>query len=205
MRHLCEQKKRAQLMASPTGQAAFGYYTTWMRLKKFKAQSRDAFMASRYYRSFISFTEMVVSAGILNPEQYIQLMIEHNNITPDLWCRPQCYRIYLDWVDHQQNPMQQVQQSIEVLIGIAEKEGVDYRGIIAHLGSQKILGLIHQRKLSPWFLFHSAKVAELVRSLTKEEQNVYNNAINIAVWVDKLKENQKLREEIKGIIKEIEL
>ena len=126
-------------------------------------------------------------------------------ITPDLWCRDACYKMYLDWVDKLEDPYEQVQSSIECLIDIAEKEGVDYRNIITHLGSQQILKLITQRKLSPWYLLHSSKVQALLKSLDKEELKNYDAAINIGAWVERLAEQESIRASIRHIIKEIDL
>lgn len=205
MRHTCEPKRRAQEITNPKGQAAFSYYNLWLKHKKFKAQTIDAFMQSRYYRSFLKFAEMVVAAGISKPERYVKLMCDIDNITPDLWCREQSYRVYLDWMDKQEDPLAQVQSSIECLMDLAEKEEVDYRIIIEHLGAQRILGLITQRQLSPWFLLHSSKLQALLKTLDAESLKAFDRAINIGAWVERLKEHQHLRKDILHIVKEVDL
>jgi hypothetical protein len=204
MRHHCEQKRRAQEIRSPAGQAGLIFYNQWLKHKKFKEQQADAFMASKYYRSFLKFAEMVPVAGISRPDRYVQLMVDAG-ITPDLWCRDACYKIYLDWMDKQEDPLVQVQSSIECLMDAAEKEGVDYRQIVSHLGSQKILSLISQRKLSPWFLLHSSSVQTMLKALPREELKAFDKAINIGAWVDRLSEHQHLRADIRHIITEVGL
>jgi hypothetical protein len=204
MRHECEQKKRAYEIASPVGQAGFIHYTAWMKLKKFKAQSIDAFMSSRYYRAFLRFAEMVITAGISKPERYIQLMVD-GGITPDLWHRDQCYKMYLDWMDNQEDPLSQVASSIMCLMDLAEKEEVDYRKIVEHLGAQRILSLIGQRKLSPWFLLHSSAVQAFLKGLDPEHLKNFDRAINIGAWVERLQENKDIRAEIKQVITEVGL
>jgi len=97
-RHMCEQKRRAHEIASPTGQAAWGLFNKWMKQRKFKEQSAAAFVDSRYYRAFLKFANFVVATGISKPQRFIQIMAEAN-ITPDLWCRDACYKMYLDWID----------------------------------------------------------------------------------------------------------
>jgi hypothetical protein len=204
MRHECEQKKRAREIASPLGQAAYSYYDAWMKAKKFKSQSMDAFMASRYYRAMLKFAEMVIAAGIQKPIQYIKLMVDAS-ITPDLWCREQCYKMYLDWVDHQEDPLEQVQSSIVCLMDLAEAEGVNYRNVIEHIGGQKVLQLIAQRKLSPWFLLHSTAVQNMLKGLDKEQLRAFDKAVNVSAWVERLQENKDIRADIRHIISGIGL
>lgn len=204
MRHQCEQKRRAEEIGSVTGQAAYSFFELWLRLRKFKSQTREAFMASKYYRSFLKFAAMVPIAGITKPESYVRLMLD-NGLTPDLWCRDACYKIYLDWVDRLADPLEQVQSSIEVLMDLSEKEGINYQDSITHLGSRRILALITQRKLSPWFLLHSTKVQQLLKSLPKDELKEYDRAINIGAWVERLEQQQELRADIRHIISEIGL
>jgi hypothetical protein len=204
MRHQCEQKKRAYEIANPVGQAAFIHYTNWMKAKKFKAQSIDAFMASRYYRAFLRFAEMVMNAGIGKPERYIHLMVDAG-ITPDLWHRDQCYKMYLDWMDNQEDPLDQVAASIMCLMDLAEKEEVDYKKVIEHLGAQRILSLIGQRKLSPWFLLHSQAVQTFLKGLDPEHLKNFDRAINISAWVERLQEHKTIRNDIRKIITEVGL
>lgn len=204
MKHHCEQKRKQQELHSPLGQAAFGFYRAWMRLRGFREQSSNAFLDSKFYRSFIKFAQLVQDANIGEPERYIQLMIE-STIQPALWCSPNAYKLYLNWFDNQQDPIEQVQSSINKLMDIAEKEGIDYRTVLQHIGSQRVLELINQRRLSPWFLFHSATFSKLLQSLSKEEQRVFHRALNAPLWIDKLRESENIREEIKPIIRGLEL
>ena len=204
MKHHCDQKRKQQELHSPLGQAALSYYRAWMRAKGFRDQPASAFVDSKFYRAFIKFAQLVQDASIAQPEKYVQLMVE-GTIQPALWCNPAAYRIYLNWYDHQQDPLEQVQASISVLLDLAEKEGVDYRTIFKHLGSQRALQLITQRKLSPWFLFHSATFSALLKSLEKEERHAFHQRLNAQLWVDKLKEAGEVREQIKLIVRELGL
>ena len=204
MKHHCEQKRKQQELHSPIGQAAFGYYRSWMRLRGFREQSSNAFLDSKFYRAFVKFAHLVQDANIGEPERYIQLMIE-STIQPALWCSPNAYKLYQNWFDNLQEPIEQVQASINKLIDIAEKEGVDYRGVLQHIGPQRVLELINQRRLSPWFLFHSDSFKRLLSSVSKEEERVFYRALNAPLWVDRLQENKEKREEIKAIIRELGL
>lgn len=203
-KHNCQEKIRAQEIASPTGQASYQFYLTWMRVRKFKTQTTEAFVNSRYYKQFIKFAVMVAAAGISKPDRYIELMVD-GGITPDLWCREQCYRMYLDYMDTREKPLDQVASSLQCLMDIADAEQVEYAKIIPHLGSQKLLSLIAQRKVSPWLLFHSTSAQELIRSLTDEEKKAYDNTIKFSAWAERLQEHAAVREEIKSLVKDVGL
>lgn len=203
-RHMCKEKTRAKELGSPLGQAAYQFYLEWMRIRKFKTQSIEAFASSRYFNQFIKFGALVASAGISKPERYIELMID-GGITPDLWCREQCYSMYLDYMDTREKPMDQVISSIQCLMDIGDADGVAYQKVIAHLGPQKILNLISQRKLSPWLIFHSSTAQDLIRSLTVEEKKAYDNIIKFSAWAERLQQHAAIREQIKIIVKDVGL
>ena len=203
-RHACKEKARAQELASPMGQAAYQHYLTWMRVRKFKTQAIDAFAASRYYKQFIKFATMVATAGISKPERYIELMVD-GGITPDLWTREQCYTMYLDYMDTREKPLDQVVMSIQTLMDLADKEGVEYSRVVKHLGPQRMLSLITQRKISPWFLFHSVTSRELISNLDTEEKKAYDTIIKFSAWAERLQKNAKVREEIINIVQELGL
>jgi len=200
-RHNCKEKTRAKELASPMGQAAYQHYLTWMRVRKFKTQTVEAFANSRYYKQFLKFAQMVASAGISKPDRYIELMVE-GGITPDLWTREQCYTMYLDYMDTREKPIDQVVGSIQVLMYLADKESIPYLKIISHLGPQRMLSLITQRKISPWFLFHSNSAQDLMRSLNDEEKKAYDKIIKFAAWAERLQQHAGIREEMKLIVRE---
>lgn len=204
MKHHCEPKRRAQELMTPLGQSAYGYYREWMRLKKYSQPSSVAFLESKYYRAFINFSQMVVNTGISKPERYIALMIEAG-ILPILWCRDQCYSVYLDWIDKLSDPLDQVQESINFLYDICERENTDLSSIFCHLGAQRILSLVRQRRLSPWLLFCSASFGVLLKTLDKEQLSAFNTVVNSSYWASRFQTERSTVSIIKSIVKELGL
>lgn len=204
MRHFCEARRRAEALVNPIGQAAFIFYNDWMKVRKFGAQSAAAFMASKFYKAFINFAELVKKANIPNPTQYIKVMVE-NDMPPNMWCRDTSYALYLNWIDKASDPILQVAQSIEYLISVCEDEQVRLENIFQHLGTQRILQLIRQRRLSPWFLFASERFTSMLRALTPDERAVFSGVINAAVWSDKFQNEPHKVREINKIVKGMNL
>jgi len=203
MKHHCEPKRRTQELMSPLGQAAYSYYREWMRLKKYSQPSSVAFMESRYYRAFINFAELVKDANIANPEKYISLMIEAD-ILPILWCREQCYSVYLEWVDKMADPMDEVSSTINYLLDLSEKEGVEFKQIFQHLGAARIISLVRQRRLSPWFLFCSKRFGVLLKTLDKHQLSAFNTIVNSSYWAKKFEENKNIIKDINQISRELD-
>jgi hypothetical protein len=204
MRHHCEPRRRAQELSSPLGQAAYGYYREWMKLKRFSQPSSAAFMESKYYRSFINFAQLVIDANISNPEKYMQLMVQ-GEILPVLWSRDSAYGLYLEWVDKLADPLDQVSESINYLFDVAEKEGVEVKDVFDHLGSSRIIPLIRSRRLTPWLLFCSQRFGKLLKTLSSEELKVFNTVVNSSFWAAKFQSNPTVIENVKIIAAEVGL
>ena len=201
-RHSCQERDRQLFIKSPQGQAAYSYYSHWMRARKFSQQSVSTFLTSRSFQAIKKFAELVVAANIGDPIKYIDLMVEHG-LQPALWTSQQAYRIYLDWADELSDPIEQVTKSIEFVFDLAEKEGADPFTIFQHLGSQRTLSLINQRRLSPWFLFHCRSFQQLITSLTETEKQVFSRALRADSWAEKLKEAGDAKAQVKDIVKQL--
>lgn len=204
MRHSCEPKRRHEELQSPLGQSAFSLYRDWMRLKKYSQPSLAAFLESKFYRSFINFAQLLVDANISRPDKYMELMVD-GDIQPALWCSGPAYNLYTAWYDGLHDPLEQVYDSISHLMDLAEREEVEFVKIFDHLGVQRILSLIRQRRLSPWFLFCSTEFGKVLKQLDKTHLKSFDAVVNSAYWGGKFSKERATVEQIKTIVKEIGL
>lgn len=200
MKHECKEKRRRMELQTPLGQAAFGYYNEWFRLRKFSTQSSSAFLESKYYLQFMRFAKKVQDANIANPNKFIQLMVEAENLPPAIWVTPGAYNIYQEWVVGKADPLEMVAESISYLQDISTKEEAPIETIFTHLGTQRIISLVRQNRLSPWFLFCSKKFGEALHSMPPDERKSFGNVINASFWAEKFKKNKSVVEDIKLII-----
>lgn len=204
MRHFCEARRRAEEMVKPIGQSAFMLYNDWMKIRKFGAQSAPAFMSSKFYKAFINFAELIKKTNLPSPVQYIKVMVD-NDMPPNMWCRDTSYAMYLNWIDAASDPVDQVSESIQYLIKICEEESVQLTDIFEHLGTQRILQLIRQRRLTPWFLFASKRFTSVLKSLSPEERSVFSGVINASVWSEKFQKSHTKVKEINLIVQGLNL
>jgi hypothetical protein len=176
-----------------------------MAVKKFGKQSVLAFMQSKFYRQFIDFAELVKSANISHPQQYIKRMVEIE-YPPHMWHRDEAYSIYLEWMDMTITPQQQIENSITYLIDeVCAKENVKLENIFSHLGAQRTLQLVRQRRLSPWFLFASAKFQDMLREADQPTREAYASVINPSVWAKKFNDEANFMKAMKKEVSEMEL
>lgn len=198
MKHTCKEKQRSEELATPIGMAAYMFYCDWMKAYKRKPPSRDTFGTSRYYTTFIEFAKHVKKLNLANPGKFVEIMC-NKDISPTLWRRDQCYSMYLEWMDKKQDPLDQVQSSIETLLDISENENIQLSDIFVFLGVKQLSELIRLRKLSPWFLFCSKKFSEYLKSLSREESHELSAIINPSYWSSKLQDNKTLVKDIISI------
>ncbi len=195
MNHFCKERERYDELRSPIGQAAYNYYSEWMKFYKRKPPPIDTFATSRFYTSFVKFAKHVIVINLPSPEMFIRLMSDRD-ISPVLWCRDQCYSIYLEFYDKTMEPLEQVKNSIVTLIDLSEKENVQLENIFVHLGSNRVIELLRLRKLSPWFIFCSSKFGEFLKTLPQEDWLEMSKIINPQHWSEKLEANKKLVDDI---------
>lgn len=206
MRHTCKEMIRQIEIRSKEGQAAYQFYIDWMKLCKYKAPSIDAFMTSRYYTSFYKFAVHVQKIHLDGPAVtvFMRLMVERD-LSPTLWVRHQCYSIYIEFYDKMQSPMDQVINSIELLVSISDREEIELSNIFTHLGVHHITELVALRKLSPWLLFCSRSFGEFLKSITQEDWDVLQQVINPTYWAEKLENNKDTVAEIVAASNEVGL
>lgn len=203
MRHYCEPKRRAQELASPLGQSAYMLYGDWMTSRKYSKPSPAAFLESKFFKPFVKFAQLIVDANIAKPKKYIELMTLRD-IQPILWTSNAAYAIYMEYLDKSVDPLEEVQESIDYLFDICEKENIPLIGQVAgHLGAQRILQLVRQKRISPWVLFNADSFKAIIAEMDSHERAALNTAINATYWSDKFQKNKQVLLDVRHIAKEI--
>lgn len=202
MKHFCKEKRRHEELRSVTGTTAYAIYGEWMKLKRYKVPSIDAFATSKLFTSFFKFAEHIKRINLSNTDLFVRLMVERD-ISPTLWTRSQCYSIYQEYYDNQQEPMEQVINSIEVLMKISEDEHVELSNLFNHLGVHRISEMVALRKLTPWLLFCSITFRVFLTTLNDNDKDTLSSAINPGFWAKKLEDRPELVSEVIAAVTEI--
>lgn len=202
--HYCKQMKRMDELNSPTGQAAWMYYQMWMRkMNRIPPSSTTSFMTSKYFRTFINFTEFVRKVSLPMPDKFMWFMVQ-KDFPPTLWMNDEAYSLYLQFLDHKTSPIEQTQTSIKTLIKVAEKQDVDLAMVFDAVTVSDIIRMLQTRQLSPWLLLHSAKFKDIYRNKTTSEQKlILGSLIKGDFWADKIENNPDAVEKIKLLVSEM--
>jgi hypothetical protein len=193
------------MLSTVQGQAAYGWYSEWLRAYKRSVPPIETFMDSRYFKSFIEFTDFIKRHQIPNPSFYVQLMSE-KDISPMLWIRNECFHIYLDFLDKNATPLDNVNISITTLYHIQDtKEFGTLEQTLMSISVNELIHLIRLRKMSPWLLLCSKKFGNYVSNLAIDDRDELMKVIIPEYWADKLQKNTEAVNDIKEIVVELGL
>lgn len=196
MNHHCKERERLELLKSPTGQAAYGYYSEWMRLHKRSVPPQEKFLDSRQFNHFVKFVDWAEKTAIPNPHQFIKLMVDSNTL-PVMWCRDTTFMLYLQWYDNAYPPEQQFIETFDYLKRIAAEEKILLCEVFEHFTAFEMASLIRRRKLSPWLLVLSPKFLKWLQTLPPHELDVVNEAVNFNAFSQKLRDRPDLAREFR--------
>lgn len=197
MNHRCPEREKIEELKSPTGQAAYSFYSEWMKLQKRSVPDQDRFMNSRQYNFFMKFAVWSEKTAIPNPMQFIKVMVE-TGTQPVLWCRDTTFAMYLEWYDNAYPPIDQFLETLDKLSMYAVDYGVPLEQVYQAMGAREIAKLVRRRKLSPWFLTVSKKFLEWVQSLSADERGMVSDAVNFGAFAGKLKQQPELARELRA-------
>lgn len=197
MNHKCPEHERIEELKTPRGQAAYSYYSIWMKALKRSVPNIETFSNSRQYNYFTKFHDWVIKAAVPNISTYIQLMVEAD-VKPVMWCRTTTYELYLAAYDKMVTPEIQFLESMDRLKHIAETNNVKPSEVYNFLGPIELAKLIRKRKLSPWFLCTSHRFIRWAMALPEFERELIIQASGIGAFTAKLKSNQRLTAEFRA-------
>lgn len=203
--HECKQMKRDKEAKSVKGQAALSYYQHWFRAQRRSIPRPEAFVESSKFRTLMNFVDYVNKVGMQYPEKFIWLMVE-KKLDPIFWTSKEAYAMYLDFVDVDQDPMEQVASSVDTLANIAEQHDVDVSEVFNVIAPAEVLSLLETRKVSPWLLILSKKFHQMCASkASTEQQAIFETLIRPTVWTQKLAKHPNLVKSIRTIVKEMNI
>lgn len=194
MNHRCPDREKIDLLRSATGQAAYAHYSEWMKAKKRSIPPIETFGESRYFNAFVKFAEHAVKTQIPNVRQFVRLMVEHNDVSPMLWCRDNVYALYLEWYDQAYPPEVQVIESLDFLKEQCAEHGVEPSKIFEAIPTTTLANYITRRKISPWFLSASRVFRQHLMTCSPESKERLERVMNLGAMIARIQKDQGLFE-----------
>lgn len=205
LEHQCKQMKRQEELQSPTGQAAWLLYQSWFRAMKKMPPRSEAFIASKYFRTFMNIATFVQRVSMPKPEKFVWLMVQ-KDFPPTMWLLDEAYAMYIDYLEYTATPIEQVQISIDTLFSLAEKNDVDVDQVFTKIHPNDLIHLVRSRRLSPWLLLLSKKFKEyFVKVVTTEQRIILETLIRPENWVERFEKHKDTVDKIKQCVRELNL
>ncbi|TFH09871.1 MAG: hypothetical protein E4H14_03640 [Candidatus Thorarchaeota archaeon] len=203
--HECKQMKRMAELKTPTGQAAWQFYQTWMKKQGRMPPPASSFLSSKYYRTFINFTKFAKNTNLPTPEKFIWLMLQ-KDYPPVLWCNDEVYTMYLEFLDYKTTPIEQVKLSIETLLIYADKHEVDIKESFEKLLPTEVIHMVRTRQLSPWLLLFCPSFKKMFKERVSPEQKIIlEMLIRADHWSKQFETHADTIEKIKHYVQELRL
>ena len=188
MNHFCAERERLDELRGPIGQAAYSYYSEWMRLMKRSVPSIETFSTSKMYSSFVKFVHWAQKVKLPNPVGYIRMMVD-TGTRPPLWCRDNAYALYLSNYDAAVPPTTQFLQTIDVVTALAKEHNCTPQEVFAAIGVNEVLNLVQQRKLSPWFCVSSHAFRDFMMTRSADDALALEDAIQVGAMIMRIQQN----------------
>lgn len=193
MNHRCKERARIDELRSATGQAAYSYYSEWMRLNRRSVPPIETFASSSYYSTFIRFAEWVKRTHLPDPLRFVKTMVEHGNVQPSLWCRDNVYAMFLQGYDGIVPPEEQFIKSIDEILALITELNVEPRRIFDAIGVKTLLELVHKRKISPWFLVASSAFRKWWQTLPPDDASRIEDTLQVGALMIRISHSEKMK------------
>lgn len=207
IKHKCEQMKRDESLRTVEGQAALSYYREWLTLQQKKVPDDRAFLKSSSYKAFIRFAEYVKRSDLPRPKEFIRLMIS-KNFQPSMWHIDQVHTIYMEHLDNTVPPKTLANITMRTLLTMSDFYDCDIGDVFNYAYPGEVIDLVKKRKLSPWILLPSEKFRQYINKIQKTHPEHYKHLhiiIRADYWMKKFQKNPDALNEMKNIVKELNL
>jgi len=203
-KHRCKEMMRYEQLQTLEGQAAWMYYQSWMKKKNKSVPDSKVFSTSRYYTSFTKFAQFAGNVGIIDVEQYIDLMNELD-YSPTVWTNDIVYAKYIEYLDSKTTPKDHAKRMVDAMFQIADVYHCDTSEVFKKISASDVMKLLRQRKFTPWILLLSGEFKMLLARSTAEQRNLLNSLIRPQKWQNKFAKHPDTVEIMRKLVKELNI
>ena len=196
---------RAEEFESSVGQAAWEFFKHWFNKQNRRVRSKDSFLTSRYYTSFMKFAKFVKDTNMPEPDRFVEWMID-KNYDPKMWTRDEVYRSYLEHLDRAGDPYIRAATTIKTIQRLMDEEHCQFHEIFEHITPQVVIHYLYSRQLSPWLLLHSPKFWGYYKNkLSNADRTIIDVLIRASFWKERFNKETEAAEAMKAMVKRLKL
>lgn len=205
LKHKCEKMRRDEEIRTPIGQAAWNYYQYWFTKNRKNPRNINTFLTSGFYKPFIKFSKHVCETSLPEPKTFINFMI-NKQYDPHMWLNRSIYNAYLIYLDRQSDPWSRIVTTIKTIQRYCYGEECEISEIFDKITPPELIHKIYSRDLSPWILLHSPKFLHYYKNKIDPTERIrIDSIISIKFWVERFDKNPDVVNEVKNIIKRLNL
>lgn len=182
--HICEKKSRFLQKNEKRVRIGFqSFIKFYQLLYKTEIKSYQDFCDSPYYNAFVKFGSYVNNTKPINPEKYLEFLIQ-NEIKIDKWTTDKIYYRFLNELIQTEKVEPALERSIETMIEWAEKNNSQWEHYFLYANTNKIIWDIKEGKISPWFVLLSDTGKKFLHNLTEDQVKIIFDVINPEIWMN---------------------
>lgn len=204
LKHKCAEMKRHEIFKGVTGQAAWAFYKLWLGKKNRNPMNADSFLSSSFFNAFVKFAEFVKKVNLPNPDRFVWLMVQ-KKYRPNVWTDDIVYRMYLEFVDRQVEPLDRAESTIKALQRICGESNCKISEVFNHMTAAELVHRLYIRELSPWIILNSPKFWKFYKNANTADKVMLENVIRVQFWKEQFKKHPSDHKNLKSMVKRLNL
>jgi len=202
--HLCEPKRRwnnKDDIGTRLGIQAFNRFYKSTQPNSNKEKTMDEFIKSPYYGAFVKFGWYAHQIRAVNPMSFADFLLD-NNVKIDWWTKDRFYEKYIITHMSKEDPGDAITRTINELNRWAEENNTSFDQFFKVASTNKVVSLIANGRLSPWFLFNCDQGIFLLSQLSEEQLGIAFKWVDPDTWMKRFEKYPADRDWIQELLKE---
>jgi hypothetical protein len=182
--HVCEPKRRYQAKDDTgprIGMQAFQRFYNATQSNTNKVKTHADFISSPYYLAFVKFGWFMHQVRAINPMEFVDFLLK-NNVKLDWWTKDRYYEKFIVSFMQKEPAVDALTRTMGELIRWAKDNESSFERFFIEASPNKIVNLISNGRLSPWFLFNCDQGVEVLGSFNEEQLALAFKWIDPDAW-----------------------
>ena len=196
--HLCETKRRWKNkddIGCRIGLQAFARFYKATQSQTNKDKTHDDFIKSPYYTAFVKFGWYCHQIRAVNPMKLADYLLE-NSVKIDWWTKDRYYEKYIIAHMTTESAADAITRTINELTRWADDYEISFDQFFKVATPNKVVNLISNGRLSPWFLFNCDQGVAVLGTLNEEQLSIAFKWVSPDTWSKRF---EKHPEDVKWI------